>query len=219
MSVSDEWAETVKVDSALDLGRALAARRRRLKLTQERVAGVTGTERLLIHRLEHGQGDTIEFRIVQLVVNALGLDIELRPRGSKFIPRPPTNVTELGLSADALTSLDRAGIQEIARLGFADELIQRPEFRTGSELYEIASALRRHGLSLCLRVPGDRELEMLRLRIVEGMTLNEIGLRYGIIAERVRQILGQCYGLHGKPPATKQKPRRRPASIGRQAGV
>jgi hypothetical protein len=38
----------------------------------------------------------MEFWVVRLIVNALGLDIELRPRGSKFIPRPPTKSSNLG---------------------------------------------------------------------------------------------------------------------------
>jgi|HubBroStandDraft_6_1064221.scaffolds.fasta_scaffold411085_2 transcriptional regulator with XRE-family HTH domain len=212
MGVRDEWAETVPIASALDLGTAVAARRRRLKLTQQTVAGVTGTERVVVHRLEHGQGDTMEFRVVRLVVNALGLDIELRPRGSKFNPRPPVNVSELGLSTRTLMALAGAGIQEIARLGVADELVKRPEFNAGVELYEIASALRRYGLSLYRRVPGDRELEMLRLRIVDGMTLSEIGQRHGVIPERVRQILAQCYGLHGKPPTARRTSRHKGAA-------
>jgi transcriptional regulator with XRE-family HTH domain len=198
-----EWAETIPVNSAPELGRSLANRRRRLKLTQERVADVTGIERVVVHRLEHGQGDSMEFSVLRLIINALGLDIELRPRGSKFIPRPPTNVTELTLSDRALAALSEAGIHELAELGDAEEMLGRPEFSSGAELYEIVCALSRHGLSLPphRHVPGEREREMFRLRVVEGLTLKEIGERFGIIAERARQILAVNFGLHGKPPA------------------
>lgn len=37
-----------------------------------------------------------------------------------------------------------------------------------------------------------RTAEMLRLRVVENLTLAEIGQRYDLSAERVRQILRRC---------------------------
>ena len=125
-----------------------------------------------------------------LIGNALGLDIELRPRGSKFTSRPPTKVNELALSRDALAALSAAGIGAVNQLGTASELVQRPEFSGGVELFEIVCALNRYDLSLKHgRVPGDRNREIFRLRVVEGLTLSELGERFGLNRERVRQIL------------------------------
>jgi DNA-directed RNA polymerase sigma subunit (sigma70/sigma32) len=53
--------------------------------------------------------------------------------------------------------------------------------------------------------PSDREREMLRLRTVEGLTLREIGERFGIGAERVRQLLNHYFRLKGVPPAVKAR--------------
>lgn len=40
-------------------------------------------------------------------------------------------------------------------------------------------------------MPGEREREMYRLRVVEGLTLRELGERFGIGPERVRQLLNR----------------------------
>jgi hypothetical protein len=53
--------------------------------------------------------------------------------------------------------------------------------------------------------PTKREAEMLRLRTVEGLTLREIGERYGVTDERVRQLLRSCYRLRGVPPAAQAR--------------
>lgn len=151
-----------------------------------------------------------------LIVNALGMDIELRPRNWTSTGADPldpaTSVADIGLSPEALACLRTVGIREIGQLGGADELIQRPEFSKGSELYEIVCALNRHGLSLPAsgrqRVPGDREREIFRLRVVEGLTLPEVAKRIGgVRSERVRQLLSFYFGLKGKPPAAKERKR------------
>jgi len=201
----DSWAETTPVGTLGDLGRAIGLRRRCLKLTQQHVSGVTGVAPSAVSQLELGRDETAEFRAVLLIVNALGLDIELRPRGSKFTPRPPTKVNELALSRDALAALSTAGIGAVNQLGTASELVQRPEFSGGVELFEIVCALNRYGLSLKHgRVPGDRNREIFRLRVVEGLTLSELGERFSLNRERVRQILAVYFGLTGTPPAAKR---------------
>jgi HTH-type transcriptional regulator/antitoxin HipB len=63
-----------------DFGRALAARRRELGLTQEYLAGVTGVNRRVVGELERGKG-TVRLEIAIELARSLGLDIELRPRG------------------------------------------------------------------------------------------------------------------------------------------
>jgi DNA-directed RNA polymerase sigma subunit (sigma70/sigma32) len=41
--------------------------------------------------------------------------------------------------------------------------------------------------------------------VVDGLTLKEIGERFGVIAERVRQVLAAYAGLRGKPPGAKRR--------------
>jgi predicted DNA-binding protein (UPF0251 family) len=48
-----------------------------------------------------------------------------------------------------------------------------------------------------IRLAGDREREILRLRLIEHLTLGEIGERIGISQERVRQLLSMHFGLTG----------------------
>ncbi len=50
---------------------------------------------------------------------------------------------------------------------------------------------------------SDRNLEIFRLRVVEGRSLKATGEQVGIGVERVRQILATRFGLRGAPPAVK----------------
>jgi hypothetical protein len=110
-------------------------------------------------------------------------------------------------------ALAAAGLAQVDQVPSATELLSRLEFSKGVEVYEVVCALNRHGMTIPVRrnhiVPGEREREMLRLRIVEGLTLQEIGDRFGVISERVRQIHAAYFGLHGKPPAARTRSRRR----------
>ena len=74
---------------------------------------------------------------------------------------------------------------------------------SGEEVYEVVCALARHRRTLGRSVPDEREREMFWLRAVEGLTLKQIGERFGVIAERVRQLHAVYFGLHSPPPATK----------------
>ena len=207
MPRSAEWAETTPVKTLGDLGRTIGMRRRSLGLSQQHVSGVTGVSASTVSRLELGREKTAEFRAVLLIVNVLGLDIELRPRGSKFTPRKPTKVNELGLSPDALAVLHRAGIEAVDQLGSARVMLERPEFSRGSELFEVVCALNRHGLSLPINrghIPSDRDREIFRLRIVEGLTLDRLAQRFGLHRERIRQVLSHFFGLTGTPPAARR---------------
>jgi Sigma-70, region 4/Bacterial RNA polymerase, alpha chain C terminal domain len=121
------------------------------------------------------------------------------------------HIAELYLSPAALACLRAADITEVDQLVTlsADELIQRGI--GAGELYEVVCQLNNRGTSLpsspCgnIRVPSDRTREMFRLRVVEGLTLKEVGERFGIIAERVRQIMALHFGLRGSPPTVKAR--------------
>lgn len=45
---------------------------------------------------------------------------------------------------------------------------------------------------------------MLRLRVVEGLTLAEIGARFNVGQERARQLLNLYFGMSGTPLAAKK---------------
>jgi hypothetical protein len=61
------------------------------------------------------------------------------------------------------------------------------------------------------RVPEARHVEMLRLRLVEGLTLREVGELTGITGERVKQLLGLYFGA----ACTQAKGRARERGRGR----
>jgi HTH-type transcriptional regulator / antitoxin HipB len=73
-------ATATRIQSPEQLGRAIRARRRDLRLTQQTVADLTGVNRAVVGQLEHSKS-TVQLRIVLLVVQVLGMDFELRGRG------------------------------------------------------------------------------------------------------------------------------------------
>jgi transcriptional regulator with XRE-family HTH domain len=73
-------ATAARIHSPEQLGRAIRVRRRELHLTQQTVADLTGVNRVVVGQLEHGKS-TVQFRIVLLIVQVLGMDFELRTRG------------------------------------------------------------------------------------------------------------------------------------------
>jgi Sigma-70, region 4 len=62
------------------------------------------------------------------------------------------------------------------------------------------------------RAAGKRERDMFVLRALDGWTYQEIGHKFGVSPERVRQLLSVYCGLSGTPPAAAA--RRRPPRRG-----
>ena len=122
-------------------------------------------------------------------------------------------VTELALSQAVLPSLAKAGIHETEQLAEhrTGELLRRPEFSSGTELYELICELHRHGLTPFSSHGGhiqtERELEIFRLRAVEGLPFTEIGKRVGLHRTRVDQLLRLHFRLNEVPPAAKRRRR------------
>ena len=124
-------------------------------------------------------------------------------------------LSEMGLEPTTLACLRRGGINTTYWLldHTYRELIWHSEI-TPEALYDILRALQRHGLTLKPHPKGsersvnERNLEVFRLRVVEGHRLKATGEQVGIGVERVRQILAACFGLRGAPPAVKARPHR-----------
>ncbi|HEV3321382.1 MAG TPA: sigma factor-like helix-turn-helix DNA-binding protein [Solirubrobacteraceae bacterium] len=123
---------------------------------------------------------------------------------------------EMGLEPATLACLHRGGINTTYRLleHTCRELIWHSEI-TPDVLYDILRALRRHSMTLKPNTKGierpvsERNLEVFRLRVVEGRKLLEVAARNGIGVQRVRQILSICFGLRGEPPTVKARQRQR----------
>jgi hypothetical protein len=121
-------------------------------------------------------------------------------------------LSEMGFEPTTLACLRRGGINTTYRLleHTYRELIWHSEI-TPEALYDVLCALRRHGMTLKPATKGierpvsERNLEVFRLRVVEGRKLREVAERNGIGIERVRQILSACFGLRGEPPVVKAR--------------
>jgi hypothetical protein len=110
------------------------------------------------------------------------------------------DIKALGLGPVTTACLEAEGVSGVEQLT-ATELLDRGV--ASVDLYEIVCQLNGTGLSLPaipgrhIRLAGDREREILRLRLIEKLTLHEIGDRIGISQERVRQLLNMHFGLTG----------------------
>jgi Bacterial RNA polymerase, alpha chain C terminal domain/Sigma-70, region 4 len=124
-------------------------------------------------------------------------------------------LTELDISAAAYACLQAVGITSIEDFKQypCDELLSRPHFGA-LELYEIIRQLNEHDLTLPavpggrMRLPSTPKHELVRLRMIDGLTFAEIGQHVGLTRERVRQVLRANYGLRVRPPAVGARRRR-----------
>ncbi len=124
-------------------------------------------------------------------------------------------LSEYGFKPVTLACLHEAGIDASWELDdyTCRELIWHSQI-PAPVLYDVLRVLHQHGKTLKptakrnARPLTERNLEIFRLRVVEGHTLREVGEQVGIGIERVRQILARYFGLHGEPPAAKVQPRR-----------
>jgi transcriptional regulator with XRE-family HTH domain len=186
-------------------------RRMARKRSQTSIAEELGVDRSIVAEVEQGYNEALPLSSLLLVAHALDLDVELRPRELPFVPVPPVRFDELGLASSTLAALQSIGAETIEGGVRADALLAQEE--SGQALYEIVCALNRHGKPIRGNLlPERRELEMLRLRTIDGLTLREIGERFHVGPERVRQILGAYFGAAGKPPAARGSGRRRRAA-------
>jgi len=124
-------------------------------------------------------------------------------------------IAELGLAPATKRALRAAGIENIDQLQRpANDLLAAAPI-TGAMLYDAACRLRAHNLGLRanrrMGLPTESDLEMLRLRVVEELSLRSIAAICGVTPERVRQRLNVRFGLSGRPPgAAGRRELRRP---------
>jgi hypothetical protein len=121
-------------------------------------------------------------------------------------------LSELGLSPATLTCLRNGSIHTTYRLldYSCRELIWHSAIGA-AELHELLYRLNQHGMMLSptpkaiSRPPSERNLEVFRLRVVEGRSLKETGARVGIGGARVRQVLAASFDLRSSPAAAKAR--------------
>jgi hypothetical protein len=122
-------------------------------------------------------------------------------------------IAELALAPATRRALRVAGITTIEQLQRSANELLDIEPITGAVLHNIVCCLHAQQLGLDpsrrWKLPTELDIEMLRLRVVEGLTLRGIALNCGLSPERVRQRLNQRFGLNGEPPAVLENRRLR----------
>lgn len=123
--------------------------------------------------------------------------------------------SELNISAATFGCLQAAGINSTDDFKrYPCDLLLASPYLGPLEVYEVVRELNEHGLTLPpvpggrLIVPSTPKYEVLRLRMIEGLTLAATGREVGLGKERVRQILSGHYGMKRKPPAVDARRRR-----------
>jgi DNA-binding CsgD family transcriptional regulator len=114
------------------------------------------------------------------------------------------HVTDLELSPSALACLHQAGIAEVDQLASqsASELIARGF--GAAELYEVVCRLNERDRTLTplgasyVRLPQARHRELFRLRVVEGLTLDELAERVDLSPETINAMLRKYFGLYDR---------------------
>lgn len=132
-------------------------------------------------------------------------------------------VTELSLRPATLFCLHTASIVNVKQLTSysCTELMEHPTISM-AELYEVIRQINKRGLMLptdwgWVRRPSPRNLELFRLRFVEGLTLTEVGEQTGITNGRVGQLLHLHFGTSKWPPTAKDRQHLRQARESRRA--
>lgn len=110
-------------------------------------------------------------------------------------------VEKLGLTPATLARLYQAGIINVTQLK-NHTCVELMEYSSigPARLYEIIRQLNKRGLMLPaskngrVKRPSERNLEMFRLRFIDGLSLTEVGKRTGVTRGRVHQLLRVHYG-------------------------
>lgn len=121
---------------------------------------------------------------------------------------------DLGLNPDTKHILKAAGFQKAEQLRCpADVLLTLPHL-TGTMLCEIVHQLGSIGISLPSKANGaaadhncladESDLEMLQLRVVQGLSLAEIARSHQLAVDEVKRRLHLRFGLIRKPPAVDE---------------
>jgi HTH-type transcriptional regulator/antitoxin HipB len=77
---TQDGIDRYRLNEAADFGTIVRARRRALRISQEQLAELIGVHRRVIGEMERGKV-TVRLEIAIAAARALGLDVELRPRG------------------------------------------------------------------------------------------------------------------------------------------
>ena len=176
--------------ASVAFGRRLHQLRAELGVSKDELARRTGLHNTAIRRYERGAREPRLSAIERL---ARGLD--LPPRAlMEDAPRPSRSD-----EPDIWSPYDRKLL-----LKAGADLTDVEDF------YYFAAERVAHDEALVSAVPPERRhLEMLRLRMIEGLTLREVGEQTGVTGTTVMHLLSHYFGVRGVPPAAKTRRRKK----------
>ena len=198
----------------LAFGEKLRAERERRNLSQGVLAEIANVHRTHIGALELGQREP-HLSMLLILADALSKPLGVLLAGL-LVPRerkaathhkrgqpavedaPPPEPPERTLRHGELRIFCRSRLEQLRRAG--------ADLTDAEGFYYFAAERAAHGEPIASAgAPEPRHVEMLRLRLLEGLTLREIGERTGVGGSTVGQLLAHYFGIEGVPPAAKAR--------------
>jgi transcriptional regulator with XRE-family HTH domain len=198
----------------LAFGEKLRDEREQRNLSQDALAETANVHRTHIGALELGQREP-HLSMLLILADALsvpvgallaGLFVPRRRKAAKHHKRgqPPTHDStpaerpEWTLWHGELRIFCRYRLEQLRRAG--------ADLTDAEDFYYFAAERAAHGEPVASAgAPEPRHVEMLRLRLLEGLTLREIGERTGVAQSTVAQLLAHYFAVEGVPPAAKAR--------------
>jgi transcriptional regulator with XRE-family HTH domain len=205
-------AERVRL--LLAFGLKLRAERERRNLSQDVLAEVANVHRTHIGALELGQREP-HLSMLLILADALRAPLGILLAGL-FVPRerkaathhkrgqpavedsPPAEPPERTLRHGESRIFSRYGLEQLRRAGA--DLTDVEDF-----YYFCAERVAHREPVASAGAPELRHVEMLRLRLLEGLMLREVGERTGVSGTAVAQLLAHYFAIEGVPPAAKTR--------------
>jgi transcriptional regulator with XRE-family HTH domain len=180
---------------AAAFGRRLREVRVERGITQRALARAAGISMVAAAALEHG---------------ACEPDLSTVARIARVLDVPPRDLVED--EPRGLPAAERLARRELAIFPpYKREQLRRAgaDLADAEDFYYFCAERVAHGEAIAsFLAPEPRHLEMLRLRLLAGLSMREVGERTGVTGSRVAQILSAYFAVRGVPPAVKARRRR-----------
>lgn len=177
-----------RVRATGDFGRRLREVRGELGVTQKQLADVAEMQSATLSRMEQGATDPHLSTVLRL---ARSLNV---PPRRLVEDAPPVELPGAALRASELNIFCEHRREQLRVMG--------ADLTDAEDFYYFAAERVAHREPIASAgVPEPRHLTMLRLRLLDGLTLREVGQRTGVSGGAVAQLLRHYFAIEGTPPA------------------
>ncbi len=181
------------VDDARAFGERLRELRVERGVTQKALARAAGINQTTASILEQGAADPHLSTVLRI---ARGLGVAPRV----LVEDPPPDERPERLARGELSIFSPYRREQLRSAG--------ADLTDAEDFYYFAAERVAHGEPVASAgAPQPRHVEMLRLRLLEGLTLREVSERMGVGQSAVGHLLGHYFGIEGVPPAAKARRR------------